>query len=184
MAQKSYYYVGVMDREEGLKFVTKANYQDRTAEWNRNGKPLAMSQSAANDISQGLIANWCPSCVIKTTYELDNQCCWVLNEEQKNIDKLSSFVANTIKNYELSIKHNKADYFQEYSQDFTADINLYTGTIRVLDYDDNDIVKFIPSERGDDREVTAYEIYPNNRMWTLFSNTQENRESFVEQLES
>lgn len=184
MAQKSYYYVGIINREEGLKFVTKANYQDRTAEWNRNEKPLAMSQSAANDILQGLIANWTAACVIKTSFELDDQCCWVQNEEKKNINKLSSFVADTIKNYELNIKQNKAGYFQEYSQDFAADINLYTGTIRALDDDDNDIVKFVPSERGKDREVTAYEIYPYPPMWQLFKDTQENRESFVEQLES
>ncbi|MCR5479866.1 MAG: hypothetical protein K6F27_08440 [Ruminococcus sp.] len=185
MAQKSYYYVGIINREEGLKFVTKANYQDRTAEWNRNEKPLAMSQSAANDISQGLIANLTAACVIKTSFELDDQCCWVLNEEQKNIEQLSSLVADVLKDVDLGVANKWKD------NGLTAYVNLDTNKIRVIGDSyyrprlDKDIVQFVPSERDNDTgEVTAYTIYPCPPMWRLFKDTQENRQDFVEQLES
>lgn len=184
MAQKNFYYIGVMDNEVGMKFVTGFDKQSKMALWDKDKKPLALTQQTAKDYAEALAANLVPATVVRTFWELDNQPCWVMTEDEKNIDKLSSLVADTIKNYKFNIKHNKAGFFQEYSQDFAADVNLYTGTIRALDYDYNDIVKFVPSERSEDREVTAYEIYPYPPMWQLFKDTQENRESFVEQLES
>jgi len=181
MAQKSYYYVGVMDKENGMMFVTKANYQDRTAEWDRNGKPLAMSQSAANDIAQGLLANWCPSCVIKTTYELKDQCCWVQNEEQKNIDKLSSLVADVIKDVDdgVSKPWQIGIYCAAYNTDtFTISVHKSYGMSGIHD------VRFVATERDKNGEFSAYEIQPTRRLWQVFRDTEENRELLVEQLEN
>lgn len=184
MAQKNFYYIGVMDSEEGMKFVTSFDKQSKMAIWDKNKKPLALTQQTAKDYAEALAANLVPATVVRTFWELDNQPCWVMTEDEKNIDKLSSLVADTIKNYELNIKHNKADIFQIYSQNFTADVNLHTDSIRVLDDNDNDIVKFVPIERDDDiRVMFKYAIYPYSPMWQLFKDTQENREDFVEQLE-
>ena len=184
MAQKNFYYIGVMDSEKGMKFVTGFDKQSKMALWNKDKKPLALTQQTAKDYAEALAANLVPATVVRTFWELDNQPCWVMTEDEKNIDELSSLVADTIKNYELSIKHNKADIFQIYSQNFTADVNLHTDSIRVLDDNDNDIVKFVPIERDDDiRVMFKYAIYPYSPMWQLFKDTQENREDFVEQLE-
>lgn len=184
MAQKNFYYIGVMDSEKGMKFVTGFDEQSKMALWNKDKKPLALTQQTAKDYAEALAANLVPATVVRTFWELDNQPCWVMTEDEKNIDELSSLVADTIKNYELNIKHNKADIFQIYSQNFTADVNLHTDSIRVLDDNDNDIVKYVPIERDDDiRVMFKYAIYPYSPMWQLFKDTQENREDFVEQLE-
>jgi len=181
MAQKNYYYVGVMDRENGMMFVTKANYQDRHAEWDRKEKPLAMTQSAANDISQGLLANWTAACVIKTSFELDDQCCWARNEEQKNIDTLSSLVADVAKDVDDGVAKpwQIGIYCAAYNTDtFTISVHKSYGMSGIP------FVRFVATERDKNGEFSAYEIQPTRRLWQVFRDTEENREDFVEQLEN
>lgn len=179
MAQKNFYYIGVMDSEEGMKFVTSFDKQSKMAIWDKNKKPLALTHQTAKDYAEALAANLVPATVVRTFWELDNQPCWVMTEDEKNIDKLSSLVSDALIDVALKVAHKWTD------NRLTASVNLNTGSIRVLDDNDNDVVKFVPSERDDDTgEITAYEIYPYSPMWQLFRDTQENRESFVEQLES
>ena len=55
--KKNYWYVLVLT-DYGAIFVTKINYGNRTAEWNKLEKPLEMSMQRAKDITWGLMANF------------------------------------------------------------------------------------------------------------------------------
>lgn len=55
--KKNFWYVLVM-ANHGPVFVTKLNYGNRTAEWNKLEKPLEMSMERAKDIAWGLMANF------------------------------------------------------------------------------------------------------------------------------
>ena len=112
-----------------------------------------------------------------TFWELDNQPCWVMTEDEKNIDKLSSLVADVIKDVELRI----ANIWQK--DGLKAAYNTDTDVISVTN-NKGYVVRFEPIEYGENKEVTTYGIYPTAQMWELFSNTQGNRELFVEQLET
>ena len=185
MAQKNFYYIGVMDSEEGMKFVTSFDKQSKMAIWDKNKKPLALTQQTAKDYAEALAFNLVPATVVRTFWELDNQPCWVMTEDEKNIDKLSSLIADVLKNVDLGVANKWKD------NGLTAYVNLDTDKIRVIGDShyrprlDKDIVQFVPSERDNDTgEVTAYDIYPCPPMWQLFKDTQENRELLVEQLEN
>ena len=185
MAQKNFYYIGVMDSEEGMKFVTSFDKQSKMAIWDKNKKPLALTQQTAKDYAEALAANLVPVTVVRTFWELDNQPCWVKSEDEKNIEQLSSLVADVLKDVDLGVANKWKD------NGLTAYVNLDTNKIRVIGDSyyrprlDKDIVQFVPSERDNDTgEVTAYTIYPCPPMWRLFKDTQENRQDFVEQLES
>lgn len=69
-ATKKYYYVLVLT-ESGSKFVTSTEY--RTAHWDSTEKPLAMSQTMANDMSIGLMWNGHLAYPVVTTYEITAQ---------------------------------------------------------------------------------------------------------------
>lgn len=185
MAQKNFYYIGVMDSEEGMKFVTKIDRESEAALWEKDKKPLAMSQQTAKDYAEALTWNFVPATVVKTFWKLENQPCWVKSKDEMNIEQLSSLVADVLKDVDLGVANKWKD------NGLTAYVNLDTEKIRVIGDShyrprlDKDIVQFVPSERDNDTgEVTAYDIYPCPPMWQLFKDTQENRELFVEQLES
>ena len=73
MAQKkNWYYVLVMS-DEGPVFVTKINYADKTAEWNKLEKPLEMEQSRAKDLALGLNLNFHAAFVVCQPFEIDSQ---------------------------------------------------------------------------------------------------------------
>ena len=144
-----------------------------------------MSQQTAKDYAEALAWNSVPATVVRTFWELDNQPCWVMTEDEKNIDKLSSLIADVLKDVDLGVANKWKD------NGLTAYVNLDTDKIRVIGDShyrprlDKDIVQFVPSERDNDTgEVTAYDIYPCPPMWQLFKDTQENRELLVEQLEN
>lgn len=177
MAQKNFYYIGVMDSEVGMKFVTSIHKQSKMAIWDKNKKPLAMTQQTAKDYAEALNFNLIPATVVRTFWELDNQPCWVMTEDEKNIDKLSSLVADVIKDVELRI----ANIWQK--DGLKAAYNTDTDVISVTN-NKGYVVRFEPIEYGENKEVTTYGIYPTAQMWELFSNTQGNRELFVEQLEN
>ena len=176
MAQKNFYYIGIMT-EEGMKFVTGFDKQRKLALWEKDKKPLAMSQQTAKDYAEALAWNSVPATVVRTFWELDNQPCWVMTEDEKNIDKLSSLVADVIKDVELRI----ANIWQK--DGLKAAYNTDTDVISVTN-NKGYVVRFEPIEYGENKEVTTYGIYPTAQMWELFSNTQGNRELFVEQLET
>ena len=55
--KKNFWYVLVMTNY-GPVFVTKINYGNRTAEWNKLEKPLEMSAERAKDLATGLMMNF------------------------------------------------------------------------------------------------------------------------------
>jgi len=69
---KNYWYVLVMTNS-GPTFVTKVNYSDKTAEWNKDDKPLKMSMESAKDLAMGLMANLNFAFAVCNFYELENQ---------------------------------------------------------------------------------------------------------------
>ena len=70
--KKTHYYVLVIT-EAGVKFVTKINYSDRTAEWDYKEKPIEMSKSEAEDLSLGLNLNGHMAYVVSQKWEIDKQ---------------------------------------------------------------------------------------------------------------
>ena len=70
--KKSFWYVLVMT-ESGPTFVTKINHSDKTAEWNKDEKPLEMGEYMAKDLAMGLCANMHMSYAVCHFYELENQ---------------------------------------------------------------------------------------------------------------
>ena len=176
MAQKNFYYIGIMT-EEGMKFVTKIDRESKAALWEKDKKPLAMSQQSAKDYAEALTWNFVPATVVRTFWELDYQTCWATSEEEKNVDKLSSLVADVIKDVELRV----ANIWQK--DGLRAAYNTDTDVISVTN-SNGYVVKFEPVEYGENKEVITYGIYPTAQMWKLFSNTEDNRELFVEQLET
>ena len=58
MAKKqNYWYILVMT-DNGPVFVTKVNYSNKTAEWNKLEKPLEFNQYVAKDTALGLNLNF------------------------------------------------------------------------------------------------------------------------------
>lgn len=90
-SKKNFWYVIVMTNE-GAKFVTKIDYSDKSAYWNKEEKPLELSQSTAKDLAMGLSANMHLAFAVCSFYEIDNQpyrynkgCFkWVWNEDENN----------------------------------------------------------------------------------------------------
>ena len=70
--KKNYWYVLVMS-DNGPVFVTKINYGDRTAEWNKLEKPLEMDKDRAQDLALGLNLNFHTAYSVCQTFELDRQ---------------------------------------------------------------------------------------------------------------
>jgi len=70
--KKNFWYVLVMT-ETGPTFVTDVNHRDKTAEWDKDGSPLEMSESEAKDLAIGLQLNYHLSYAICNAYALDSQ---------------------------------------------------------------------------------------------------------------
>ena len=70
--QKNHYYVLVMS-DNGPVFVTKVNYGDKTAEWNKLEKPLEMSKASAENLVLGLNLNWNTAFLVTMQFELTSQ---------------------------------------------------------------------------------------------------------------
>lgn len=181
MAQNNFYYIGVMDSEVGMKFVTSIDKQNKMALWDKDKKPLALTQQTAKDYAEALAANLVPATVVRTFWELDNQPCWVMTEDEKNIDKLSSLVADVIKDVDDGVAKpwQIGIYCAAYNTDtFTISVHKSYGMSGIHD------VRFVATERDKNGEFSAYEIQPTRRLWQVFRDTEENRELLVEQLEN
>lgn len=100
MAQKKYYYIGVMDNEEGMKFVTGFDKQSKMPIWVKNKKPLALTQQLAEHYAEALVANLVPATVVITFCKLDKQPCWVTESSLTSDDQVLSIFADVIKNVE------------------------------------------------------------------------------------
>lgn len=91
MAKKQNYWYVLVLTNEGPKFVTKVNYQNKTAEWNKLEKPLEMSKSEAQDLTIGLNCNLNVSFAVCQPFELECQPYlydrghfeWKYNEEEE-----------------------------------------------------------------------------------------------------
>lgn len=70
--KKNCWYVMVMS-DGGPAFVTKINYGDRTAEWNKLEKPLEMDKDRAQDLTLGLNLNFHTAYAVCQPFELDTQ---------------------------------------------------------------------------------------------------------------
>ena len=70
--RQNFYYVMVMT-DNGPTFVTKINYSNKTAEWNKLEKPLLMDKFRAEDLTMGLNLNWHEAFMICSKFELDTQ---------------------------------------------------------------------------------------------------------------
>lgn len=73
MANKKTHYYVLVFTAEGAKYVTKINNADRTAEWNKDEKPLEMTKERANELMIGLTWNCHSAQVVASPVELDNQ---------------------------------------------------------------------------------------------------------------
>lgn len=79
MATKNYYYILVLS-EGKAKFVTSLDNKTRTARWEREKAPLAISKSLAEDISYCLCLNFHPAYVLKSMHKIETQI--FLHEEE------------------------------------------------------------------------------------------------------
>lgn len=79
MKQKYFYYV-VVQSEEQAKFVTQINSENKTALWKKDGKPLAIAKSYAEDLAYCLNLNFYPAFVLQSYYEIESQ---IFYKEQK-----------------------------------------------------------------------------------------------------
>ena len=74
MAKKKYHYYVLVMTEEGPKFVTKVNYGDKTAEYDKLEKPLEFSSKEwAEDVVLGLILNWNIAYLVCQKWEIEHQ---------------------------------------------------------------------------------------------------------------
>lgn len=70
---KKYHWYVIVMTDDGAKFVTKIDYSDKSAYWNKNEEPLEMSKDAAIDLSIGLTLNMHLAYATCTTYEIEKQ---------------------------------------------------------------------------------------------------------------
>jgi len=88
--KKSFNYVLVIT-EEGPKYVTKINYTDKTAEWQKDNAPLNFAtKESAQNLANGLMCNFFYAVAVVSTFELTEQPCnykrghfvWQENEKE------------------------------------------------------------------------------------------------------
>ena len=70
--KKYYYYVLVMT-DNGPKFVTSINYQNKVAHWDATEKPLELGQLRADDLTFGLICNFNVCYTVKSPIQIEEQ---------------------------------------------------------------------------------------------------------------
>lgn len=91
MAKKQNYWYVLVLTDSGPVFVTKVEYSGKYAYWNKNEKPLEMSEYWAKDLMRGLMLNFTMAFACCLPYALDSQPYfynkghfeWVENEEEK-----------------------------------------------------------------------------------------------------
>lgn len=60
-----YYYVGVMYKNNEVRFVDSVNYSDKSATWTAGAKALAMDKQSAIQLQMGLMCNGNTALVIE-----------------------------------------------------------------------------------------------------------------------
>lgn len=70
--KKNFWYVIVMT-STGPTFVTGINRSEKTAQWNKDEKPLELGEYWAKDLAFGLQCNWNIAYAVCNGYELDSQ---------------------------------------------------------------------------------------------------------------
>jgi len=73
MAKKQNWYYVLVLTDNGPIFVTKVNYGNKTAEWDKLGKPLEMSKVKAEDLVFGLTMNFFTAFIVCSKFEVDRQ---------------------------------------------------------------------------------------------------------------
>lgn len=85
--KKNFWYVLVMT-DGGPVFVTKVEYQGKTAYWNKDEKPLEMGMYQAKDLTFGLNVNGHSSYAVCQPFEIDHQpynyADWKIKWEEKS----------------------------------------------------------------------------------------------------
>jgi len=92
--KKNFWYVIVMSNN-GPVFVTKINYQDKTAQWNKTEKPLELGKYEAQDLCLGLSLNFHMAFAVCVPYEIESQPYrydagqfeWTWNDKEKEKEK-------------------------------------------------------------------------------------------------
>lgn len=59
------FHVGVMDRNNGVRFVTEVDHLDKTARWEQDKPALVMTKQAAIQLQMGLLCNGYNAVVIE-----------------------------------------------------------------------------------------------------------------------
>ena len=67
------YYVGVLCRDNELRFVDTVDYSDHTATWNADAKPKVFSKQTAINLQMGLCCNGYKALVIEAPDFLELQ---------------------------------------------------------------------------------------------------------------
>lgn len=67
------YYVGVLVKNNELRFVDSVNYHDKSATWNAGAKPKIFKKSMAIDLQMGLMCNGYKALVIEAPEFLELQ---------------------------------------------------------------------------------------------------------------
>lgn len=80
MKTKYYYYVGVQT-DKGLQFVTSIDNKTKTAEWNAESTPLALTKSVAEDLALGLVCNCVTAIVCESLFELNGHIICIGNND-------------------------------------------------------------------------------------------------------
>lgn len=89
--KKNFWYIIVL-ANDGARFITSLDYSTKYARWEKNEKPLEMSESTSKDIALGLALNGYTAFPVCSLYELDRQPYlynkgsfkWVWNDENEN----------------------------------------------------------------------------------------------------
>ena len=82
MKQKHFYYI-IVQSEGQAKFVTAINNSTKTARWETNGKPLALSKYYAEDVAFCLNLNYYPAFVVQSLYEIPEQIFYTKPNKEK-----------------------------------------------------------------------------------------------------
>lgn len=69
---KKYYYV-VVHTDNQLKFVTDIDYETKTCRWSKDGVPLKLTKTRAEDIAFGLFVNFFAAFIIESFSDISTQ---------------------------------------------------------------------------------------------------------------
>lgn len=71
--KKKYHHYVLVLGDEGAMFVTKINYENKTASWEKTEAPLELGKYEAEDLARGLSLNFNPAFPVVVPYEIKHQ---------------------------------------------------------------------------------------------------------------